>query len=256
VNLLCEACMAVKGQSQEQGRFQRMRRKNAKAARNFYESHEATCDDEGGDEFGLSAAEEEKPLMSEAKSKPPPPSVAALAVLRSIPSSISTCGSAALLVCTRCCVGNMDLLDHCGELPFPPLCVAHHHHSCACLLAVACTKPFSLMRSWRLQCANCLNDFCQQCLDKEHKIFDGKAGGNVPKPVCAYCFFTLCARTCKASCCRKLPVKELKRFLARKGVSSRTALEKQVIYRVYRPRTDITVLPRIGSYRYDSPMGA
>jgi hypothetical protein len=84
------------------------------------------------------------------------------------------------------------------------------------------------MHSWRVQCTNCLNDFCQECLNKEHKIFDGKAGGNAPKPVCAYCFFTLCARTCKASCCRDLPVKELKGFLARKGVSSRTALEKQV----------------------------
>jgi hypothetical protein len=49
----------------------------------------------------------------------------------------------------------------------------------------------------------------------------------VQKPVCSYCFFTLCARYCRASCCKDLPVRELQKFLSRKRVSTFGALEKK-----------------------------
>jgi hypothetical protein len=91
-----------------------MRRRNGKAARNFYVTHEVTRNDEANDEFGLAAAEEEKPLL---ETKSPPSSIAILACLRNAVTSISAGGGAMLLMCTRCCVGDMDLLNHCGQSP-------------------------------------------------------------------------------------------------------------------------------------------
>ena len=102
---------------------------------------------------------------------------------------------------------NVDLLDYC----------------------VSCSKRFSYLRKGkrRNQCANCMNDFCESCLRHKHDVFDGKHGSSTRQhAVCQYCFFTLCARHCRARCCNELSVKELKLFLARKGVNSQTALEK------------------------------
>mmetsp|Transcript_20225 Transcript_20225/g.40326 ORF Transcript_20225/g.40326 Transcript_20225/m.40326 type:complete len:314 (-) Transcript_20225:667-1608(-) len=90
----------------------------------------------------------------------------------------------------------------------------------------ACSHRFSYQRR-RRKCRNCFNEFCDNCLKREHEIFDGKPGSaGTKESVCVYCFFTLCARHCRATCCIELSAKELKQFLKRKGVSSKTAIEK------------------------------
>jgi len=48
--------------------------------------------------------------------------------------------------------------------------------------------------------------------------------------VCNFCFFTCCAKFCGSQCCRELPVKEIKTFLTRKGISIEGVVEKQELF--------------------------
>jgi len=89
-----------------------------------------------------------------------------------------------------------------------------------------CGSPFSLW-CWRRICAGCENGFCAACLKKQH-IVDTIHRGNESAPrVCSFCFFTHCAKFCGAKCCEGLPVREVKKFLSRKGISMLGALEKR-----------------------------
>mmetsp|Transcript_7428 Transcript_7428/g.24635 ORF Transcript_7428/g.24635 Transcript_7428/m.24635 type:complete len:210 (-) Transcript_7428:2-631(-) len=96
------------------------------------------------------------------------------------------------------------------------------------LACVDCGAAFSLFSRWRVECEHCHNVFCHDCLSLRHELFDGvRAGsGRTRRRVCSYCFFQLCARHCKARCCADLPIRTLRRFLARKGISTRGAIEK------------------------------
>jgi hypothetical protein len=91
-----------------------------------------------------------------------------------------------------------------------------------------CGKLFSLLSLWRYPCACCENIFCRRCLSLTHALHDGKHKGasNTKRNVCSYCYFQLCARHCNASCCQHLKVRDLRRFLSRKGISMFGALEK------------------------------
>ena len=90
---------------------------------------------------------------------------------------------------------------------------------------VDCGAAFSILQVWRRQCPQCQNVFCGDCLRMSHFLFDGTAGQR-RRSVCSFCFFQLCARHCEAKCCGGLPIKSLKRFLGRKGISMRGAVEK------------------------------
>jgi len=98
---------------------------------------------------------------------------------------------------------------------------------------VDCGQLFSPWRvsRWRQPCGCCGNVFCGGCLALRHRLHDGKgkgAGGKAKQAVCSYCFFQLCARHCPGlGCCGALRVGTLKRFLARKGLSTAQALEKE-----------------------------
>mmetsp|Transcript_2934 Transcript_2934/g.8276 ORF Transcript_2934/g.8276 Transcript_2934/m.8276 type:complete len:214 (+) Transcript_2934:212-853(+) len=96
------------------------------------------------------------------------------------------------------------------------------------LACVDCGAAFSLFSRWRVECEHCHNVFCHDCLSLRHELFDGVSAGSgrTRRRVCSYCFFQLCARHCKARCCADLPIRTLRRFLARKGISTRGAIEK------------------------------
>lgn len=186
-----------------------MRRRNRCAARSFYQRHEhvefagskdnSSYNDEGAgiikDRRGSSLRSRAVVLLR-----------AVLSFILDLASAVRACAEATFGRLKRCLGRDVDLAECC----------------------VACSRRFTVWGSVRRRkCANCLNDFCDVCLDKRHEIFDGQPGSaGAKRPVCAYCFFTLCARHCMARCCADLPARDLKGFLARKGVSSRTALEK------------------------------
>jgi len=89
-----------------------------------------------------------------------------------------------------------------------------------------CKEAFSLWQ-WRHTCAGCANSFCKKCLERRH-IVDTSVPPVPPLPkVCAFCYFTHCARLCGCRCCRDVPVREVKRFLSRKGIPTNHAVEKQ-----------------------------
>jgi hypothetical protein len=98
------------------------------------------------------------------------------------------------------------------------------------IFCLDCAQPFSLRANvWRIQCRNCGNEFCQRCISSQkHSMFEGSNRAAVN--VCTYCYFTLCARYCRCACYSKLSVRQLKRFLSRKGIDTWDALEKRVCF--------------------------
>lgn len=94
------------------------------------------------------------------------------------------------------------------------------------LECVDCGTPFGCL-TWRRKCSNCSNIFCSKCLAMDHALFNGlDTRKKSREKVCSYCFFQLCSRHCMATCCASLKIKELRRFLSRKGISTRGAIEK------------------------------
>jgi len=198
-----------------------MRRRNHQdkgrnhAARNFYKKHEGTHCDISNKNDGPNRADRQPFERSEPKTHQSSFSVSLIGLSR-IGVQFVVCIFASIQATTQffydiVCKSNVDRLDYC----------------------VSCSRKFLLFGRIRRSCANCENEFCSACLQLEHRTFDGKQQGqDVPKPVCQYCFFTLCARHCEAKCCKNLPTKCLLSFLSRKEISSKTALEKPDLIRL------------------------
>lgn len=91
---------------------------------------------------------------------------------------------------------------------------------------IDCGKTFDPFRLWKRDCSNCGNIFCGECLAFRHDLHNGIDHKGKLQQVCSYCFFQLCARHCEAKCCNSLRITELLRFLSRKDISTRGALEK------------------------------
>jgi len=93
---------------------------------------------------------------------------------------------------------------------------------------IDCGARFTCLE-WGRRCAGCDYKFCSACLSKTH-IVDTAVSPESPPLVCSFCFFTHCARLCGSRCCRNLPVREVRRFLSRKGISVAGALEKDELF--------------------------
>mmetsp|Transcript_20495 Transcript_20495/g.30427 ORF Transcript_20495/g.30427 Transcript_20495/m.30427 type:complete len:300 (+) Transcript_20495:165-1064(+) len=199
-----------------------MRRRNNQdqcrnhAARNFYKQHEATQCDIGKNTSSKASNSDGKPFRHyEPKTHQTSLSFSVVGFARMVinfaRSILASIQAAAHFFYNTTLKSNVDRLDYC----------------------VSCSRKFLRLGRIRKSCANCENEFCSTCLQHQHRTFDGRQmGQDIPKPVCQYCFFTLCARHCEAKCCTDLPTKDLLSFLARKGISSKTALEKPDLVRL------------------------
>lgn len=117
---------------------------------------------------------------------------------------------------------------------------------------VDCGAEFSMLQLWRQQCPQCQNIFCGSCLSMQHSLFDGTAGQR-SRSVCSFCFFQLCARHCEAKCCAGLPIKSLKRFLGRKGISMRGAVEKSdLVASVHAWAKELALLEESGALDFEA----
>ena len=93
-----------------------------------------------------------------------------------------------------------------------------------------CRRRFTWFE-WKITCESCENQFCCECMHGRSHIIDTSGSGKPQaKAVCTFCFFTICAKLCDSSCCRGLPVREVKSFLARKGIRSQHCLEKRELF--------------------------